>query len=802
MVARTVQFPLTLPDDPQQRRACTHRLEESLGRHRGIQRVGVKQPAPATSVLELAYDPDTLSLSQIRSTVTQAGAKWHTQIAQLLLPIQGLVSPRRESVVETVLNRLPGVTAVASFASQTIRVEFDRESCSLPEIVRQLDRLGIGVLPPRTACERKDRVESHLERWFRLAVDYPALSTACLGAALLLAATIVRVIGGPPPLRLALIFTSYGLCGWSTAINTFRVLRRFHFDVDVLMFAAAIGAASLGNFEEGGLLLLLFALGNAGEQLAVGKAKQAIHALTRLAPKTATRIEGDTQREVPVEELQVGDHIRIPSHQQISADAEVLEGSSAVDQSAITGESVPVEKTAGDMLFAGTMNGPGAMIAAVTRCTQDNTLSKLIRLVQEAQTTKSPTQLLADRVERFYVPFVLLATACLIFIPPIFGVVPAQENHALWAGWFYQAMAFLTAASPCALAIGTPAAVLSGIGRAARVGVLIKGGVHLENLGRVRAIAFDKTGTLTQGRPVVTEVIPTESSFDGKGLLALAAAVERGSQHPLAQAIVDYAAAGDVAIPAAHDIQQTSSLGITGRVDGRRLAIGSPAMLTHLDEYRDVQRRIEQARQTGQTVVVIAEGERPLGLILLADQPRASAAGMLKKLPGLGIKDTIMLTGDHAAAAQGIADRIGIQTVLANLLPEEKLQRVEQLDQEHGGVAMVGDGVNDAPAMARATVGIAIGGATGGGSDAALETADVVLLTDDLGRLPEAIGLSRFARRIIAENLLIALGTIAVLAPLAALGFAPIVAAVFFHEGSTVVVVLNALRLLGYRVPD
>lgn len=799
MVARTIQFPLTLPADTRERQACTHRLEDSLRQHHGIESIAIKHPADTQStILELAYNPATLSLSQLRSTITRAGAQWHTQIAQLLLPIEGLVSPRRESVVEAALNRLPGVSAVASFATQTIRVEFDRASCSLPDIVRQLDRLGIRVLPPRKITKAAP-AEPRLKRLVKLAYDYPALSTACLGAVLLLGATIVRVMAGPPPLRLALIFTSYGLCGWSTAINTLRVLRRFHFDVDVLMFAAAIGAASLGNFEEGGLLLLLFALGNAGEQLAVGRAKQAIRELTRLAPKTAMRVQGDQEQEVPVEQLEIGDHIRIPAHQQIPADAAVLEGTSAVDQSAITGESVPVDKVAGDALFAGAINGPGALLAEVTRRTEDNTLSKVIRLVQEAQTTKSPTQLLADRVERFYVPFVLLATACLIFLPPLFSIVPAQENHAIWAGWFYQAMAFLTAASPCALAIGTPAAVLSGIGRAARVGVLIKGGVHLENLGRVRAIAFDKTGTLTQGRPVVTDAIALDSSVDADQMLAMTAAVEQGSQHPLAIAITDHATAANVPLLRASDVRQTSSLGIAGQVEGRMLQVGSPTLLTQTQQSSEATALIDKARQSGKTVVAVVADDRLMGLVFLADEPRDSASHMLKQLPAMGIEDTIMLTGDHDAAAQGVARRIGIHTVMADLLPEEKLHRVQQLDEQWHGVAMVGDGVNDAPAMAQATVGIAIGGATGGGSDAAMETADVVLLTDDLRRLPEAIGLSRFARRIIGQNLLIALGTISVLAPLAALGFAPIVAAVFFHEGSTVVVVLNALRLLGYR---
>ncbi len=364
---------------------------------------------------------------------------------------------------------------MVSFASQNIRLEFDRHQCALPEVVRQLDRLGIRVRFPSEAGARQRAKPSWLYRLWVTAGEYPRFSTAIAGGICLASGAAVYLSGGPYAIRLVLLALAYVLCGWHTGWETWRTLRRLAVDIDVLMFAAAFGAAGLGHFEEGALLLLLFALGGAGEQLAMGRARQAIRALTALAPLTATRLEKGRDHLVRVEELNVGDRIRIAADEQVPADALVIEGESAVNQAPITGESVPVDKRPNDVLFAGTMNGPGSLIAEVTKPAKDNTLSKIIRLVEEAQTTKSPTQQLADRFERWYVPFVLAATALLIVVPPLLHITPHQQNGALWTGWLYQALAFLTAASPCALAIGTPAAVLSGIGRAAQRGCAHQG---------------------------------------------------------------------------------------------------------------------------------------------------------------------------------------------------------------------------------------------------------------------------------------------------------------------------------------
>ncbi|MFA9480482.1 heavy metal translocating P-type ATPase, partial [Phycisphaerales bacterium AB-hyl4] len=452
----------------------------------------------------------------------------------------------------------------------------------------------------------------------------------------------------------------------------------------------------------------------------------------------------------------------------------------------------------GDALFAGTLNGGGTLIAEVTKLAKDNTLSKLIRLVEQAQGAKSPTQQLAERFERWYVPCVLGATVLLIVVPPLLGVTPRRHDGALWAGWFYQALAFLTAASPCALAIGTPAAILAGIGKAARIGVLIKGGVHLEHLAGVKAIAFDKTGTLTVGKPRVVAMQSFDEQISEDEMLRLAGSLELGSPHPLGRAIVDACAGRGLSLVEPEAAERVMAAGMRGRVEGRAIAVGRP-LLFEAGVEEQTQAVWDQWREQGRTTVGVSVDGRLVGLIALMDEPRPAAAETIAALHAIGLRHTVMLTGDHRTAADAIARRLGITDVEAELMPQAKLERVRELDRKYGGVAMVGDGVNDAPALAAATVGLAVGGA-GSANDVALETADVVLLADDLNKLPEAISLARFTQRIIYQNLFIAFAVIVLLAPMGAIGLAPISLAVLFHEGSTVVVVLNGLRILRHRV--
>ncbi len=580
------------------------------------------------------------------------------------------------------------------------------------------------------------------------------------------------------------------------------------FEIDFLMLFAAVGAAFLGKWGESALLLFLFSLGHALEHYAMKRARKSISALSDLAPPTALIKRNGELEEVHIETLKVGDIIVVRPNSTIAADGVVAKGSSAVDQAAITGESMPVSKHPDSnwqkeidikkllpehRVFAGTINGSGALEIKVLKEAKDSTLSRLIYLVNEAETQKSPTQHLTDNFEKYYVPSVLILIGILLFA---FVVIDETFEQS-----FYRAMSVLIAASPCALAISTPSAVLAGIARAARQGVLIKGGRPLEDLGSIQAIAFDKTGTLTEGRPRLTHAIPFGKITKAQ-LLEVSVAVEALSDHPLAAAIVNGGRneLGDIEIPKAENLNALTARGIQAYSNGSLVHIGNRRLfeeLTGAPVPEEIDQKMAKLEADGHTAMIVHRATEYLGIISAMDVARPEAISTLATLKKIGIKRMVMLTGDNQLVANAIAKNIGITDPMGNLLPEDKVKSIEQLIDQEGGVAMVGDGVNDAPAMAKSTVGIAMGAA---GSDVALETADIALMADKLDNLPFAIGLSREAKRIIKQNLIISLGMVAVLVPLTLMGAIAIGPAVVFHEGSTLVVVLNALRLLRYEL--
>jgi Cd2+/Zn2+-exporting ATPase len=451
---------------------------------------------------------------------------------------------------------------------------------------------------------------------------------------------------------------------------------------------------------------------------------------------------------------------------------------------------VPVDKGVGDEVFAGTVNGEGALEVTVTRAVGDRTLDRVIRLVEEAQGAKAKTERYTERFEKVFVPLVVVADILLIIVPPLLGILD-------WSTSLYRGMTVLVAASPCALALGPPAAMLAGIAQAARRGVLIKGGIHLEALAEVRAIAFDKTGTLTHGRPEVVELI-AGPGIEVAELLQVAGSVERRSQHPLAQAVVRRAEADGVTLVAAGDLVSVTGRGVESELAGEKVLIGSPRLWQRSEDLLpgSLRTAVADVSARGRSIMVVRHGTRWLGVIGLADRPRQSAADTLGRLRALGIAPLVMLTGDHAGVGDAVGRELGLDEVQSDLMPEDKVAAIRDLVARHGAVAMVGDGVNDAPALAAATVGIAMGGA---GTAAALETADAALMGDDLGRLPFAIGLARRARTILRQNIVIAAGMMVGLLVLAALGILAIGPAVVGHEGSTLVVIANALRILRYE---
>lgn len=784
MAIRSISLPALSSPEPAERERCVNCLRDRLLQKPGVRNVALKgRSSDPSPLLELEYDPRLIPLHQLDVEMRRAGICCRSQRATVVLAVDGMASPRHEPIIESVLARLPGVVASASFASRSLRIEFDRDQCALPEIVRRLDALGLTLRATTATIDPTDSRPTRFDRFRQRLAAHHKLLMAGIGTVLLLIAYLTRAFDGPQSLRLICVFAGFVLAGWHTAIDTYRVLRQFSFDIDVLMFAAALGAAALGHYEEGTLLLVLFAFGAAGEELAIDKARKAIDALARLAPDTATvRDDQRNDRIVRVDQLKPCDRVVVRPFERFPADGVVETGHSAVDQSPITGESTPIDKSPGDPVFAGAINGANLLLCTVGKPASESTLAKIVRMVQDAQTTKSPTQLFTDKVEKWYVPLVLIATAALIFIPPL-------AISRSWSESFYRAMAFLTAASPCALAIGTPAAVLSGIARAARIGVLIKGGVHLENLGRVGAVAFDKTGTLTSGKPTVLRVLPLDSMPESE-VLMLAASVDATSAHPAASAIVAEARARQLALAGVEDARQLAGLGAAARIDSREIYVGKLTPDVLADP------RVATLASDGLMLAQVRVDQKPVGVIALADAPRHNARACIDALRRIGIKRCIMLTGDRADVANAVASQVGIDDVHASLMPEDKVNLVKELQRRCGPIAMIGDGVNDAPALATASVGIAMGGA---GTDVAIETADVALMADDLARLPDAIALARFSRRIIRQNLIIALGVIVVLAPLAALGYTYLGVAVLFHEGSTVVVVLNAMRLLLYN---
>lgn len=597
---------------------------------------------------------------------------------------------------------------------------------------------------------------------------------------------------------------AYAFGGYYITIEAYRKIKKGGFEIDFLMIAAAIGAAYIGSWAEGALLLFLFSLGHALESYAMNKAKKSIEALGDLSPKTALRKRDGKIEEVPVEELKINDIIVVKPNSKISADGVIIKGSSAINQASITGESMPIDKTeiasidnlpqftdidASNVVFTGTINGDGSIEVLVLKLSKDSTVARLIKMVSEVETQKSPTQRMTKKFEKWYVPIVILVVILLCFA---YVVVDEPFGDSL-----YRAITVLVAASPCALAISTPSAVLSGIARAAQKGVLIKGGKALEDLGSITTIAFDKTGTLTEGKPKLTNLVPYK--YTETGLARLVFEVESLSNHPLAKAIVK-----DLKLLYVMDHENMASnvnaiqgKGISATFKEKTVFIGNEKLMTDegLSIAPELHSEMEGMLQGGHTAMLVAYDNEVIGLISVMDVPRKTAVATLKRLKEIGIKRMVMLTGDHQNVGNAIAQQIGLTEAQGNLLPEDKVDAIKGLIKRDGKIAMIGDGVNDAPAMAYSTVSVAMGAA---GSDVALETADVALMSDKIEMLPFVIGLSRASKRIITQNIWISMGVVALLVPATIFDLTNIGLAVAFHEGSTLVVVINALRLLAY----
>lgn len=575
--------------------------------------------------------------------------------------------------------------------------------------------------------------------------------------------------------------------GYALFRKGIKNLFRFQFDMNTLMTVAIIGAAAIGEWGEGATVVILFAISEVLERYSMEKARQSIRSLMDIAPKEALVRRGSEEITISVDDIQLGDIMIVKPGQKLAMDGIVIKGTSTINQAAITGESVPVTKTIDNEVFAGTLNEEGLLEVEVTKRVEDTTISKIIHLVEEAQAERAPSQAFVDRFAKYYTPAIMILASGIAVIPPLFA-------GADWGDWIYRGLALLVVGCPCALVISTPVSIVTAIGNAAKNGVLIKGGIHLEEAGRLAAIAFDKTGTLTKGFPEVTNVVAFDNSETE--LLSIAAVIEKGSGHPLASAIVRKAEndKADLSLTV-EDFQSITGKGVKAKVKSELYYIGSPKLFQELhgNIAQETAKVIEELQKQGKTVMVLGTNQQILALIAVADEIRDSSKNVIKELHDIGIKKTIMLTGDNQATANAIGKQLNVAEVKADLLPQHKLDYIKQLRKDFGKVAMIGDGVNDAPALAASTVGIAMGGA---GTDTALETADIALMADDLGKLPYTIRLSRKTLSIIKQNIAFSLGIKLVALALIVPGWLTLWLAIFADMGATLIVTLNSLRLL------
>ncbi len=717
--------------------------------------------------------------------------------APLILRIEGMDCADCALHLQEASSRVAGVEEVqVFFTTGQMKLLTQDGVDALPQVQEVARQMGYRVLPVE---RREPAQETGLRGWLRRRRRDGPVAVAAL---LLLTALAVRLLAGVGWLVDALLVVSTlvaGLPAARTGWATLRLTRRP--DMNVLMSMAALGALTIGEYTEGAVVTFLFALGNLLESLTMERARGAIRGLMNLSPLEATRLAADGEERVAVEELAVGERVLVRPGERIPVDGQVLAGRSAVNQAVVTGESLPVDKAPGDDVLAGTVNGSGALTVEVRHAAADSTVARVVRLVEEAQQRPALSQRFVDRFARVYTPLVVAVALLIAVLPPLLGLGGFVE-------WFYRALVLLVIACPCALVISTPVAVVSGLAAAARGGVLVKGGAHLEQLGRLRTVAFDKTGTLTRGEPRLVDwrcsldeppppLLETPVCLD---LLAKAAAVEQRSEHPLARAVVEGAArfGVDQRYAAAEDVEATAGLGVRGRVDGHEIAVGSHFYLHGNWPAEPFCAAAQQAAAArGQTAVLVEDvccGRMAYGLV--ADTLRQEVPAVMQALKRAGIVHTVMLTGDNPAAAATIAQAAGVDDVRAGLLPEQKVAVVEELLSTDGAVAMVGDGVNDAPALARATVGIAMGAA---GSDVVLETADVALMGDDLHGLPYALRLSRRVAAIIRQNVVLSLLTKGVFMALALTGVATLWMAVFADMGVSLLVTLNGMRALAQR---
>lgn len=765
---------------PAPEKRCTEIFSDTLRGYAGIEEVDYNY---TDGRLKAVYDPRLLSSERALEVVNHAGREASMRVAQC--------AAKRERGEQACAD------CAGELSAQLVR-QYEM-AAALPTATFRRNTLEVKLNAPRLATSENVEVEAQflnpIEEQKKLEIPIERIEVAftVINAVTALTAFIGAGLGWNPALIVGLYIVSYVTGGWFGVIASIEALKEKTLNVDLLMILAALGAASIGQPAEGATLLFLFSLSNTLQTYAMDRSRKAIEKLLDLRPKQAMVRRGSRLVALPIEQLTLGDVVLVRPGERFPIDGEVLAGESDVDQATITGESMPVHKQVDDLVFAGTVNGTGSLEIRVTRLAKDTTLARIVKMVEEAQSTKANTQQMLDTFEQRYAIFVLAAAVLLIFVP---WLVLGHDFQPT----FYRAMTWLVVASPCALVISTPASILSAIANGARNGVLFKGGVHLEKTATLKVLAFDKTGTLTSGKPTLSSTYTFNEELKEADLLRLVAALEARSEHPLAKAIVQAAHARDLNLPPSIEFRAIPGQGVEGVVESRHLWVGNERMFIErdIDIPTEILNKASDMQDEGQTAMFAYDAKQQtfLGLLGVADTLREDAVEMIKALKAVGIEHVVMLTGDNAKVAARVAARASVDEFHADLLPQDKVTVLKSLQKKYGAIAMVGDGVNDAPSLATADIGIAMGGA---GTDVAIETADVVLMSDDLRKIPFSIGLARQARKVVWQNLTFAMAVIVLLVASAFGINLALPLGVVGHEGSTVLVVLNGLRLLGYK---
>lgn len=778
-------MPVLLPPGYEECDRCVGRLRDSLLQIEGILSVEVDRE---TSTLKLVYDPHLARMEDVERRAKHIGVEIGERFEHLTLTLVGLDCPDCAIKLEKNIGRIKGVFwASTNFAASKLSAEFEPQLVNASAIISKVRQLGYDVREAEAELAGQPQRERHEiiapERIiFTKHVAITSIAGLFLVIAIVLSATNQLI-----PARV-LYTVSAIVGGYYAAKGAFYSLRSFVLDMNFLMTIAAIGALAIGEWFDAAMVMFLFSLGNTLEARTVERARESIRSLIDLFPTKATVKRNGVEEQVDINLVRVGDILIIRPGEKIPTDCEVIAGSSTVDQSPITGESTPVEKTVGDLVFAGTINQRGSLEARAVATAEDNTLARILHLVEEAQAEKAPSQRFAESFGRYYTPVV-------VGLAVIIAVAPPLLYGGEFRNWLYRALTLLVVSCPCALVISTPVAIVSAVGNAARKGVLIKGGSHLEVAGGIRVVAFDKTGTLTTGEASVTEIIPANNMKKDQ-LLSLAAGVEARSEHPLAQAILHEARKKNVQPQTVTDFEALTGMG-AAKLNGDVCIIGNTRLMDQFGiEYSEYADKIKTLQQEGKTVVMVAYNHTLAGIIALSDTVRESAKQAFEGLRKAGVERIVMITGDNEPTARAVARDLGVEEYYAELLPQDKVDIVRLLIERFHKVAVVGDGVNDAPALAAASLGIAMGAA---GSPIALETADIALMSDDLSRLPFMMRLSKRAIITIKQNIAFSLLVIAVLVCTALAGWLKLSFGVFGHEGSALLVIANGMRLLRFR---